>query len=123
MRSGKQAAERIDVWINPAPHQDAHALVEALGADFHLIVVPKTGNRQADVAVLCDPAPQEVRRLRHILSGVPLLAMTTTTPSAALRRELRRCRGTVLTRPSPAELVAAVRLLSRGSVTGLRVVC
>jgi hypothetical protein len=122
MKLRQQRAARLDVWINPAPHRDANALVEALHHDFHLIVVPKTGNRQADVAVLCDPAPQDVSRLRHILSGVPVLATMTATPSVALRKELRRSGGLVLTRPTTAELVDAVRRLSRGSATTMGVI-
>ena len=123
MKSRQHSGDRIDVWVSPAPHQNANAVVQALGSEFHLIVVPKTGNRQAGVAVLCDPAPQDISRLRHILSGVPVLATTTGTPSVALRKELKRSGGAILTRPSAAELVEAVRRLSRGVGTGVGVVC
>jgi hypothetical protein len=107
----RHQGERIDVWISPAPDAGAADLARELGQRFHLIVVPKTGTRRADVAILCDPPPFEVSRVRHILGGVPVLATTRSEPSSELGRELRRAGARVLVEPSAAELADAVERL------------
>jgi len=112
-RSSHQArsARPIDVWVSPPPDHGAAQVARELGERFHVVVVPKTGSRQADVAVLCDPPAVEISRVRHILRGVPVLATTSAAPSQALGRELRRARASVLVRPSTAELAAEVERL------------
>jgi hypothetical protein len=102
---GRPARPLIDVWLNPSAGQSASALAVELGKSVHLVVVPKTGTRLADVAVLPDPDPAELEGISRLLPKLPLLATTHGAPSKRLRAAARRAGARLLTDPTPAQLL------------------
>jgi hypothetical protein len=112
-RAGAQRRERsIDVWLNPAAGASATGLAHEIAADVHLVVVPKTGSRQADVAVLRDPAPVELARVARLLPGTRLIVATTDAPPRALANVARQVGARLLTAPSPAALLREIGVRS-----------
>ena len=103
----------IDVWLNPSAGQSVSQLADELSAAVHLVVVPKTGSRLADVAVLTDPDPAELEGISRVLPDLPLLATTRSSPSALLRDAARRSGARLLTNPTPAELLDEITLVCR----------
>src|SRR6201995_1987373 len=95
---------RIDVWLNPSAGQSASQLAAELARAVHLVVVPKTGTRLADVAVLPDPDPVELEGISLLLPQLPLLATTRSRPSERLRAAANRAGARLLTDPTPAQL-------------------
>jgi hypothetical protein len=108
-RRGKHDARTsrplIDVWLNPSAGQSASRLAGELAKSVHLVVVPKTGTRLADVAVLPDPDPAELEGISRLLPKLPLLATTHGSPSERLRAAANRAGALLLTDPTPAELL------------------
>jgi hypothetical protein len=96
---------RIDVWLNPSAGQSASQLAGELAGAVHLVVVPKTGTRIADVAVLTEPDPVELEGISRLLPQLPLLATTRTSPSELLRAAANRAGARLLTDPTPAQLL------------------
>jgi hypothetical protein len=103
----------IDVWLNPSAGQSASLLAGQLSAAVHLVVVPKTGSRIADVAVLPDPDPDELEGISRVLPNLPLLATTRSSPSASLRAAAQRSGARLLTDPTPADLLNEITLVYR----------
>jgi hypothetical protein len=103
----------IDVWLNPSAGQSVSDLAQELSAAVHLVVVPKTGSRIADVAVLADPAPAELERLALAVPDLPLVATTRTSPSELLRAAARRAGARLLVDPTPEELLGEITQASR----------
>ncbi|HEX4431392.1 MAG TPA: hypothetical protein VHZ96_19130 [Frankiaceae bacterium] len=103
----------IDVWLNPSAGQSVSALAHALSAKVHLVVVPKTGSRLADIAVFTDPDPAELEGISRVLPNLPLLATTRSSPSASLLAAARRSGARLLTNPTAAELLEEITLVSR----------
>lgn len=101
----KRRPARIDVWLNPSAGQSAAQLAGELSRAVHLVVVPKTGTRMADVAVLPDPDPVELEGISRLLPQLPLLATTRTSPSERLRAAANRAGARLLTDPTPAQLL------------------
>ena len=95
----------IDVWLNPAAGRSAAKLAGELAGRVHLVVVPKTGTRLADVAVLPDADPAELEGVSKILPQIRLLATTHGSPSAQLRAAAKRAGARLLTDPTPADLL------------------
>jgi hypothetical protein len=102
---GHPARAPIDVWLNPSAGQSVSAIAGELATKVHLVVVPKTGSRIADVAVLPDPDPAELEGISRLLPQLPLLAIARNSPSALLRTAARRSGARLLTNPTPAELL------------------
>jgi hypothetical protein len=73
-----------------------------------LVVVPKTGSRLADIAVLPDADAAELEGLAKILPQLRLLATTPASPSARLRAAADRVGARLLTNPTPAELLTEI---------------
>ena len=101
----------IDVWLNPSAGQSASELAKKLSAAVHLVVVPKTGSRIADVAVLPEPDPAELEGISRVLPTLPLLATTRSSPSAVLRAAAKRAGARLLTNPTPTELLDEITLM------------
>jgi hypothetical protein len=110
---GHRTRPLIDVWLNPSAGQSASLLADELSAAVHLVVVPKTGSRIADVAVLPDPDPAELEGISRVLPNLPLLATTRSAPSASLRAAARRSGARLLTNPTPADLLNEITLVCR----------
>lgn len=103
----------VDVWLNPAAGRSAAAEARALRRIAHLVVVPNSGSRRADVAVLLDPEPAELVAVAELLDGIPLLAATAGPPTAPQRAAARRAGAQVLGQATPDGMVAEVRALCR----------
>ncbi len=103
----------IDVWLNPSAGQSASTLAGQLAGAVHLVVVPKTGSRLADVAVLPEPDPAELEGISRALPQLPLLATTRTSPSKRLQAVADRVGARLLTNPTPAELLNEITLVCR----------
>jgi hypothetical protein len=110
---GHPTRPQLDVWLNPSAGQSVSDLADALSAAVHLVVVPKTGSRIADVAVLSDPDPVELEGISRVLPNLPLVALTRTPPSALLRAAAKRSGARLLTNPTPTELLKEIRLVCR----------
>ena len=110
---GHRARPLIDVWLNPSAGQSASKLADALSAAVHLVVVPKTGSRIADVAVLPDPDPAELEGISRVFPNLPLLATTRAAPGARLMAAAQRSGARLLTNPTPAELLDEITLAWR----------
>ena len=110
---GSRAELNVNVWLNPAPGRSAAELARVLGRVAHLVVVPKTGSRRADVAVLLDPDPVELAGVARVLPDTPLLAATSGPPPAALSAAARRVGAHLLPHPTPEQLAEKLRLLCR----------
>ncbi len=104
---------RLDVWLNPSAGQSVSELAGQLAGSVHLVVVPKTGTRLADIAVLPDPEPAELEGIRRVLPQLRLLATTRTSPSARLRAVADRVGARLLTNPTPAELLSEINRACR----------
>lgn len=104
---------RIDVWLNPSAGQSASQLAGELARAVHLVVVPKTGTRIADVAVLPEPDPVELEGISRLLPQLPLLATTRTPPSERLRAAANRAGARLLTDPTPAQLLDEITKVTR----------
>jgi hypothetical protein len=112
-RRGQRTRPLIDVWLNPSAGRSASTLAAQLAGAVHLVVVPKTGSRLADVAVLPDPDPAELEGIARVLPNLPLLATTRTSPSALLRAAAERAGARLLTNPTPAELLTEITQVCR----------
>lgn len=107
-RDTNPEAAGIFVWLSPAQGESVTDFAADLSQRFHLVVIPKTGSRRADVAVLTDPDPAELESVARILPGTPLIATTTHAPTAALVLASRRTGAQLLTRPSVTKMACAI---------------
>ncbi len=110
---GHPARPLLDVWLNPSAGQSVSALADELSAAVHLVVVPKTGSRIADVAVLTDPDPAELEGIVRVFPNLPVVALTRTPPSAQLRAAALRAGAPLLTDPTPGELLREIGRVCR----------
>ena len=101
----------LNVWLNPAPGRSVSGLAGELRPLVHLIVVPKTGSRRADIAILSDPEPGELEGIARVLPGTPLLANTTAPPTAALFTAAQRVGAHVLTGATAEQLLREIHLM------------
>ncbi len=101
----------LNVWLNPAHGESVSELAGQLRPLVHLIVVPKTGSRRADIAILSDPEPAELEGVARVLPGTPLLAATTEPPTAALSTSAQRVGAHILTGATPDQLLREIRLM------------
>lgn len=109
---GRRRNSDLTVWLNPGPTGSAGAYWRELRGEVRLVVVPRTGSRHADVAVLLEPDVGEIEGVRRILPYAALYVLPATAPVAGIEDTAWRARGTLL-RPglAPAELLAEIRQL------------
>ncbi len=112
-RRRHRSEARIDVWLNPSAGHSASKLAGELARSVHLVVVPKTGTRIADVAVLPDPDPAELEGISRLLPQLPLLATTHTSPSERLSAAANRAGARLLTDPTAAQLLDEITKVYR----------
>ncbi len=105
---------RLQVWLNPGSDTSVSELAEQLRKAVRLIVVPKTGSRRADIAVLTDPDPAELEGVARVLPGTPLLATTSAPPTSALAAAARRVGARLLTGATAPRVLAEIRVMCAG---------
>lgn len=86
----RRKSREPSVWLDPGPRGAPAELVHRLREAVQLVVVPRTGSRHAEVAVLLDPNPEQLARIRRTLPHTTLLALPSSAPSAALLITARR---------------------------------
>jgi hypothetical protein len=105
---------QLQVWLNPGSHASVSELADQLRDVVRLIVVPKTGSRRADIAILSDPEPAELEGVARVLPGTPLLATTTAPPTSALAEAARRVGARLLTGATAPTLLQEIRVMCAG---------
>jgi predicted dinucleotide-binding enzyme len=110
-RSTQNLRDGSDVWLSPAPGRSVSGLARQLGDSFHVVVVPKTGTRRANAAVLTDPQPVELAAVAHILPETPVVAAFSAAPTDAMKRAAQTAGAHVMLQPAPEELIDEVRSL------------
>jgi predicted dinucleotide-binding enzyme len=110
-RSNRRLRDEPDVWLSPPPGRSVSRLARQLGDSFHVVVVPKTGTRRANAAVLTDPQPAELAAVAHILPETPVVAAFSEAPTDAVKRAAQTAGARVMLQPAPQELIDEVRTL------------
>jgi hypothetical protein len=105
---------QLQVWLSPGAHGSVSDLADQLRDVVRLIVVPKTGSRRADIAILSDPEPGELEGVARVLPGTPLLATTTAPPTSALADAARRVGARLLTGVTAPALLREIRVMCAG---------
>lgn len=100
------SSARPCVWLDPGPSAAPEELVHGLAAGARLVVVPRTGSRRADVAVLLAPTAGLLRHVRRALPAADVVAVAPAAPRPDLLAAAAATR-TCLLPPgtSPAELL------------------
>lgn len=104
----RRAHRRPDVYLHPAAHRDLGDLPHQLRRDLHVVVVPLTGNRRIDVAVLLDTGSVELLRVRRVLPDATLFVVTTGPATPELVAAAQIAGATVLPRASAEQVRKAV---------------
>lgn len=105
---------QLQVWLNPGSGASVSELADQLRSVVRLIVVPKTGSRRADIAVLTDPEPAELEGVARVLPGTPLLATTTAPPTSALAAAARRVGARLLTGATGPTVLHEIQVMCAG---------